>query len=106
MNNSPVVVSLTGNLKFDRSIRCPCKNGPCCKYCNFCGGCSCRCHTWFTLHSRFFSKADELALLQRVENAVATYKDDGSDSNVHFNRYLNDPSFSEDRFARAAKIYE
>jgi len=60
----------TGDMKFDRTKRCPCKNGPACSVCSYCTGCSCRCHTWFTLHSRIFGKEEGEALLSGVENAV------------------------------------
>ena len=44
--------------------------------------------------------------MQRVEDAVAAHRGDDTDSNVYFSRYLNDPDYVEDRFARAEKNYE
>ena len=60
----------TGNMTYDRSSRCPCKNGPVCRQCLFCAGCSCKCHQWFTLHRRFFNVEKENSLVQRVEAVV------------------------------------
>lgn len=59
----------TGTMKGDRVSRCPCKNGPVCGHCNFCLGCSCRCHTWFTLHSRMFGEEEGKALLSGIDAA-------------------------------------
>jgi len=63
-------INHTGNMNFDRQSRCPCKKGPVCNHCGYCAGCSCRCHTWFTLHNRFFDKDAEEALLERVQKQV------------------------------------
>lgn len=61
------LINHTGNMKFNRESRCPCKNGPICQQCKYCAGCSCKCHQWFTLHRRFFNNEDENALVRRVE---------------------------------------
>ena len=66
-------INHVGNMKYDRKgSKCECKNGPICKSksCGYCAGCSCRCHTNFTMHFRFMSIKDEVALLKRVETAV------------------------------------
>jgi hypothetical protein len=64
-------VNHVGNMAYDRNWRaCTCKNGPQCKVCTYCLGCSCRCHKSFTMHLRFMSMEDEEALLQRVVSAV------------------------------------
>jgi hypothetical protein len=60
-----------GDNKFNRQSRCPCKNGPACNYCGFCLGCSCRCHTWFTMRTRLCNAADEDQLLQTVKCTAA-----------------------------------
>lgn len=60
-----------GETNFNRQSRCPCKNGPACNYCGFCLGCSCRCHTWFTMRTRLCSAADEEQLLQTVKDTAA-----------------------------------
>jgi len=67
-------VNHVGNMAFDRNARgaCTCKNGPKCKVCTYCLGCSCRCHKSFTMHLRFMSIEDEEALLQRVVAAVGS----------------------------------
>ena len=59
-----------GDMHFDRVSRCPCKNGPACRFCGYCQGCSCRCHTWFTLNCRFHDGDGEKALLEQVEGLV------------------------------------
>jgi len=64
------LVNHTGDMIFDRSSKCVCKNGPVCPRCGFCYGCSCKCHTWFTLHRRFFNIEDENALVDRVVAVV------------------------------------
>lgn len=69
-NKRHSTINHIGNFTFDRASRCPCKNGPVCRHCNFCAGCSCRCHSWFTLYFRFFKKCDELKLLHRVKRLV------------------------------------
>ena len=68
-------VNHVGNMAYDRCIdrgTCVCKNGSKCKICNYCLGCSCRCHKAFTMHLRFMSMKDEEALLQRVVAAVGS----------------------------------
>lgn len=65
-------VNHVGNMKYDRKGGCPCKNGPKCKVCTYCLGCSCRCHKSFTMHLRFMSIEDEETLLQRVADAVGS----------------------------------
>lgn len=62
---------ITGDLRFNRQSRCVCKNGPQCKDCGFCLGCSCRCHTYFTVRTRLCSAADEEKLLQTVKDVGA-----------------------------------
>ncbi|CAB9515529.1 histone chromosomal protein 6 [Seminavis robusta] len=69
-NKRHSTINHIGNMTLDRASRCPCKNGPVCRHCNYCAGCSCRCHTWFTMHHRFFGKEDELMLLHRVKRVV------------------------------------
>ena len=69
-NKRHSTINHIGNYTFDRVSRCPCKNGPVCRHCNYCAGCSCRCHTWFSLHFRFLKKDDELKLLHRVKRQV------------------------------------
>ena len=72
-NKRNASVNHVGNMAYDRSNdrgTCVCKNGTKCKICNYCLGCSCRCHKAFTMHLRFMSMEDEEALLQRVVAAV------------------------------------
>ena len=78
----------SGDPNYDRKDRCPCKNGPACKTCSYCAGCSCRCHTWFTLHFRFFTKEDLQALLQKIRNMVS-----GGDPN----KFLDEYKFTRER---------
>merc|ERR1712130_853018 len=59
-----------GDFRFDRKSRCPCKNGPCCDFCNYCLGCSCRCHSWFTMRTRLCNMKDEELLLQTVKETA------------------------------------
>mmetsp|Transcript_36274 Transcript_36274/g.87847 ORF Transcript_36274/g.87847 Transcript_36274/m.87847 type:complete len:288 (+) Transcript_36274:121-984(+) len=87
----------TGAMKANRTSRCPCKNGPVCAHCNFCLGCSCRCHTWFTLHSRMFGEAEGEALLGGVDAACAPC-DDSQQS-----QKLGD--LLAERLEAAAKVY-
>ena len=61
---------ITGDLRFNRQSRCVCKNGPQCKDCGFCLGCSCRCHTYFTVRTRLCSAANEEKLLQTVKDTA------------------------------------
>jgi hypothetical protein len=69
------VLFYIGDMKFDRTSRCICKNGPVCHDCSYCLGCSCRCHSWFTLNFRLFDKDAEQEILQRVESVARTWKD-------------------------------
>lgn len=64
------VLNHTGNMTLERAARCPCKNGKPCSNCNFCTGCSCKCHQQFTLHYRFMEIDDELQLLSEAERIV------------------------------------
>ena len=66
------VLNHTGNMENERSARCPCRNGKPCINCNFCTGCSCKCHQQFTLHFRFMGIEDELELLSESERIVGT----------------------------------
>jgi len=59
-----------GDNKFDRESRCPCKNGPACNFCGYCLGCSCRCHTWFTMRTRLCNAVDEEKLLRSVRCTI------------------------------------
>ena len=68
-------INHTGHFTHDRTSHCPCRNGPACKNCSFCCGCSCKCHQWFTLNHRFFSIEDEESLLKRVEDEVGDCAD-------------------------------
>ncbi|KAK1736014.1 hypothetical protein QTG54_013150 [Skeletonema marinoi] len=68
------VLNHTGNMILERAARCPCKNGKPCNNCNFCTGCSCKCHQQFTLHYRFMGIDDELQLLSEAERIVGTDK--------------------------------
>jgi len=92
----------TGRMNYDRGSRCPCRNGPACKICHFCSGCSCRCHTWFTLHYRLFNKDEETALLARVEAAT---KAEPVEPDEPFHRYL-DQAFTEARLENASRKYD
>ena len=87
----------TGNMLQDRASRCPCKNGPCCEFCGYCSGCSCRCHTWFTLHCRFFNEEESEVLLDRVERAAHS-----GDSKP--NKYLDDSSYLSRRLELATSM--
>lgn len=68
------VLNHTGNMILERAARCPCKNGKPCNNCNFCTGCSCKCHQQFTLYYRFMGIEDELQLLSEAERIVGTDK--------------------------------
>jgi len=94
-------INHTGDMTMDRTNRCPCKNGPACKTCNYCLGCSCRCHTWFTLHYRLFNKEEEKALLDKVE-AVAEAE---SVSDASFNKYFGS-AFIEERLSVASRKHD
>lgn len=66
------VAVILGDMNFDRISQCPCKKGPRCNYCGYCLGCSCRCHTFFTVHTRFYKEEDERLLLNTVKVAAGT----------------------------------
>ena len=66
----------TGDMKFDRAGRCPCKNGPKCDYCEYCVGCSCKCHERFTVMTRFYGPEAMKSLERRVENVAYEANDD------------------------------
>jgi len=66
-------VNHMGNFHEDRQKRCVCKNGPACLNCSYCQGCSCRCHTWFTLNQRFLNAEEEKELLLQVEKKVGEH---------------------------------
>lgn len=87
-------INHVGDMKYDRVSRCPCRNGPCCKECYYCLGCSCRCHTQFTLNFRLFDKETERAILERVE-AVAKSGEEPLDEIEE--RYLTDQAFTTRR---------
>jgi hypothetical protein len=87
-----------GNFTYDRCSRCPCKNGRVCKFCNYCSGCCCRCHSWFTLHSRLFGSGEGRELLNRVETAV-------SSANCEPNKTLDDPQYLENRLEVAERLF-
>ena len=90
-----IVICFSGNMNYDRRSRCPCKKGPVCNHCGYCAGCSCRCHTWFTLHNRFFDKDAEEALLERVQKQVEV------------DRKVEDARrYAKERFEMAAKNYD
>lgn len=72
-NDRHSTINHVGNFHHDRESRCPCKKGPVCKKCNYCAGCSCRCHRWFTLYIRFMDTRAEEQLLRRVELAVGHF---------------------------------
>jgi len=65
-------INHTGHYSLSRQSRCPCKNGPVCKSCSFCSGCSCKCHQNFTLRHRFMDIDAEGRLLRGVEEAVGS----------------------------------
>lgn len=67
----------TGNMSYDRQSKCPCKNGPRCDFCGYCVGCSCRCHSWFTVHTRLFPLEQELQLVKQVKD-LALGKEEGA----------------------------
>lgn len=71
---------IPGNMQFDRQSHCPCKNGPKCDNCSYCLGCSCRCHSWFTLHTRFFAEDQEKQLLRRIEKIANSSAGEGVDN--------------------------
>ncbi len=81
----------TGDNKFERKSHCPCKNGPCCKTCDYCLGCSCRCHKHFSVNFRFMTIEEEILLLKRIEDIIYTQNGQvimndtkGSGTNVRF----------------------
>lgn len=65
-----------GDNRFDRISRCPCKNGPACNFCGYCLGCSCRCHTWFTMRMRLCNMTDEERLLSTVKATACNMTDE------------------------------
>jgi len=65
-------VNHTGQFHFMKQKSCSCKNGPACKNCTFCAGCSCKCHTWFTAQCRFKTIDDEKKLLKCIEDKVSS----------------------------------
>ena len=74
-----------GDFKYDRQSRCPCKNGPACNFCGWCLGCSCRCHSYFTMRTRLCTMSDEERLLQSVKEtgeSKPTIVTDQSQGNV------------------------
>lgn len=87
-------INHTGDMKYNRASRCPCKNGPACKECGYCLGCSCRCHTQFTLNFRLFDKNVEQGILERVK-AVALKGKQGCENDEA--RYLYDEEFTARR---------
>lgn len=80
----------------DRAKRCPCKNGPVCGECGYCLGCSCRCHSWFTLNCRFFGDEVEKQILTRVEGLVSAEKFQAC-------KYLDDSDFTAERLSEAKR---
>lgn len=87
-------------MKYDRSSRCPCKNGPSCHDCSYCLGCSCRCHSWFTLSTRLFDKNAELEILRRVESVARSSKEStGGGTDI----YLDDEDFTTQRLDAAKR---
>lgn len=69
-------------MNYDRQSKCPCKNGPKCDYCGYCLGCSCRCHSWFTVHTRLLPLAQEKKLLKNVEETAKAGGADPDNSKV------------------------
>mmetsp|Transcript_2478 Transcript_2478/g.3628 ORF Transcript_2478/g.3628 Transcript_2478/m.3628 type:complete len:969 (-) Transcript_2478:1192-4098(-) len=88
----------TGNFNYSRTVKCPCKNGPVCRDCSFCLGCSCRCHTWFTLRYRLYNKEEETKLVDRVTKYC-------TENSPHFNNYF-DPIFIQKRLAVVSRKYD
>lgn len=43
-----------------------------CKDCKFCTGCSCRCHTWFTMHWRNETDEGMRRILTKMKEMVGT----------------------------------
>lgn len=84
-------------MNYDRTSRCPCKNGPVCHDCHYCLGCSCRCHTWFTLRSRLFEKKAEVDVLERVKKIAAKSTEE--------DLYLDDDRFMSERMEAARKLW-
>lgn len=76
----------TGDMKFDRAGRCPCKNGPKCDYCEYCVGCSCKCHERFTVMTRFYGPEDMKSLERRVENVAYEANDDEKEASDGLSR--------------------
>lgn len=63
-------VQHTGNMPISHGT-CNCLNNQSCWKCRKCSGCSCVCHTQFTLNFRFMTIDDERDLLCRVNSALA-----------------------------------
>jgi hypothetical protein len=62
----------------DRTSHCPCKNGPKCDFCGYCLGCSCRCHTYFTVHTRLCLVEQELEVLKHVKERALAVQEGGA----------------------------
>jgi len=71
-NKNHSTINHTGHYTLNRQSRCPCKNGPVCKGCGFCAGCSCKCHQSFILRFRFMHLASEETLLHSVKKVVGS----------------------------------
>ena len=71
-NKNHSTINHTGHYTLNRQSRCPCKNGPVCKGCGFCAGCSCKCHQSFILRFRFMHLAAEETLLHSIEKVVGS----------------------------------
>ena len=76
---SSVLNHVGNNMILERKARCRCRNELPCNNCNFCTGCSCKCHQQFTLHYRFMRIDDELRLLSDAESIVGREKIPQSD---------------------------
>lgn len=70
------LICLAGHFMKDRDSRCPCKNGPKCDNCQYCLGCSCRCHTWFVVNQRLMSLEHEQRLLEKVRATAESNRSD------------------------------
>jgi len=57
-----------------RHPTCQCERLPRCLNCQKCTGCSCTCHTQFTLNFRFMGLEEEVDLLQRVTAVVKNFQ--------------------------------
>mmetsp|Transcript_1622 Transcript_1622/g.2385 ORF Transcript_1622/g.2385 Transcript_1622/m.2385 type:complete len:1247 (+) Transcript_1622:125-3865(+) len=90
-----------GNFRYDRTSRCICKNGPACGFCGYCLGCSCRCHSWFTLHNRLFCREEEQALLHRVVDICVTMNSHHFEGREYF-----EPGFTKGRLDVASRKFD